>query len=310
MNITFNDVKQFFSSYFREKDTNKYDYGHVLIIAGSLGMIGAGILASRACMRSGVGLVTLAVPSGISDATMCHVLEEIVLPVPNLSEKEGYFDELSFKFIKNFIERKKISLVVIGPGLSRNISTIDFVKKILTFLVDYEMDIIIDADAINALSNKKKYINSLSIEFLEGMKNKKSDIIITPHYKEYQRLLNIDDINFIKKENIVLCKGVALENNLVCVLKSFNTVISDGKEVFVNVLGNSGMATAGMGDVLVGIIAGLKASLNKISMLEAAKMGVFIHSFSGDIAKNKVGEISLIARDVIENLPFAFTFFK
>ncbi len=308
--ITFDEIRQFFLSSFREKDTNKYDYGHILIIAGSFGMVGAGILASRACMRSGAGLVSLAVPSGISREVMCHILEEIVLSVPNLSENNGYFDDLSFEFLKNFIEEKNISLVVIGPGLSKNIRTVGFVKKILKFLLNYGLDIIIDADAINAISNKTRYTKSLAIEFLNEIENKKSNILITPHYKEYQRLLNIDDIEIIKKEKLYFCKNVALENNLVCILKGANTIISDGNETFVNIIGNSGMATAGMGDVLVGIIAGIKASFKKISMLEAAKIGVFIHALSGDKAKGKLGEISLIARDVIDNISLAFQFFN
>jgi NAD(P)H-hydrate epimerase len=225
---------------------------------------------------------------------MTHFVEEMIVSVP--SDFKYFFDLRSFDFLKRYLqsEDKKIDVVAIGPGLSRQKETMGFAQKMIEFLIESEIPTIIDADALFAISNT------------EILGNKQKNIIITPSEKEMQRLLNLPDIESVKNNRQYYCLDVAKKNGITCILKGFNTLISDGTELFINNTGNAGMATAGSGDVLTGILAGLKGQQKNLSMLEIAKTGVYLHGLAGDIAKDNVGENSLIATDLIKSLPETF----
>lgn len=302
------EIREFFIKHKRKSDTNKYDYGHVLVIAGSLGMLGASVLVGRACMRSGAGLVTVAVPNSLMSSAMNCFVECMTLAVP--TDTGFYFDTKSAEFLKKFLKDRNVDVVVLGPGLGRRIETQNFVKNILKFLIKMQIYTIVDADALFAMSNQKeqKELEEYEIFYLkQNIKLQKDDkkIIITPHIKEFQKLINFKNTNSIKKNREKYVEKIAEVNNIVCLLKGYETILSDGKNNYKNVIGNSGMATAGSGDVLSGIIAGIKSQFKDISLIQAAKIATYLHSLSGDIAKDNVGEISLIASDIIDFLPKA-----
>ncbi len=181
-------------------------------------------------------------------------------------------------------------VLVVGPGISRNQETAQLVIKLIR---SYDGAVVIDADALNAIADQPEILHETHAE-----------IIMTPHHGEFSRLIKFSPAE-IAENRIELARRYAKENNLTLVLKGSPTVIAskEGK-VFVNVHGNPGMATAGTGDVLTGVIAAMLGQ--KLSPIDAAIAGVYIHSVAGDIALELKGVYSLIATDVIETLPNAF----
>jgi hydroxyethylthiazole kinase-like uncharacterized protein yjeF len=308
LNIEEKEIQKFFDEHKRKSDTNKYDYGHVLVVAGSLGMLGASVLSATSAMRAGAGLVTVAVPEGLIVSAMSHFVECMTLPVPTDTKFKGFFDEKSTAFLKEFLIKKKIDIVVLGPGIGRELETQNFVKEFLKILIDLKIDILLDADGLFAISNNKEQIqNNFEIDFFKNL-DIKNNILITPHEKEFQRLLNIKNFNFVKENRFLLCQELAKINKINCILKGKETVISDGEVTYKNIIGNAGMATAGSGDVLSGIIAGIKSQFKDIPFLEAAKIGVYLHALSGNFAKKELGEISLIASDILKFFPKSLLF--
>ena len=298
-------VRDFFVSHGRKQDGCKYDFGHILVIAGSMGMLGAGVLTARAAMKTGAGLVSVCVPEGLILPAMTHFVEEMTVCVS--SETKYYFDLKSFDFLREYLTAlpsKKIDVVAIGNGLGRKEETVQFVQKMVELLSELEIPTIIDADALFAISGGKASVENFKLPVFKAAKKK--NIIITPHEKEMQRLINAPNIEFVKKNMEFCCSQIALENGIVCVLKGANSLVSDGKDVFVNTTGNPGMATAGSGDVLTGILAGIKGQHKNLEMLEVAKIGTFLHGLAGDIARDKVGENCLLASDLINCLPDGF----
>ena len=270
--------------YNREKDTHKGDYGYVLIIGGSVGLTGAVCLCANASLRIGAGLVRVAVPASLNEIFEIKLTEVMSLPLP---DRDGYLSLEGYDLILEILD--KIDVIVLGPGASVK----DSVKE-LFFKIIQEIDkpIIIDADGINLVS--------LDVDILKRRKSK--DLIITPHLAEFSRLLKLD-IQNIKKNRKELVKDFSFRYNLVCVLKGYRTLVSDGKRLFENKTGNPGMATAGSGDVLTGLIAGLVAQ--KVNAFESAKIGVYLHGLAGDLAEKEKTQSSLIASDIIEKLPCA-----
>jgi NAD(P)H-hydrate epimerase len=273
--------------YRRKPDTHKGDYGYVLILGGSRGLTGAVCLATQACLRIGAGLVKVGVPFSLNNIFETKLTEAITLP---LKEIKGNLSVSAFEQIKSILS--KIDVVALGCGVGLYPST---KKLMLKIIKEIDKPLIVDADAINALA-----------ENLEVLKKRKSkNLILTPHLKEFSRLIKID-IEEIKKKRKFLVKEFAFKYNLILVLKGYRTLVSDGKEFFENKSGNPGMATAGSGDVLTGMIAGLVAQ--GISCFAAAKWGVYLHGLSGDLAAKEKTQMCLIASDIIEYLPKAIKF--
>ena len=277
----------------RRKDAHKKDFGHVLILAGSLGMTGAATLTCQGALRVGAGLVTLGIPESLNTIMEVKITEAMTLPLPETEEKSLSSDGLSE--ILDFIERRKVDVIVIGPGLSTNRNTGKLVKKIL-----YRVGLpcILDADGINLLVGEASLAKA------------KAEIIMTPHPGELGRLLG-KEAEEVQRDRIRYASQFSQENNLICVLKGYQTVVAKGEDVFINPLGNPGMATGGSGDVLSGMIGGLVAQFRlmetekKDSLLSAAIAGVYLHSLAGDLARREKGEMGLIASDIMEKIPGA-----
>ena len=268
----------------RKPDTYKGDYGHILIIGGSPGLSGAVCLCARAALRSGAGLVTVGVPKSLNNIFEIKLTEAMSLP---LADKGGVLSQEAFSNIKSFL--KKADLIVLGPGAGLRAST----KRLITRIVkEIDKPMVVDADALTALASNPEAL----------LKRKTKTLILTPHLGEFSGLVKLD-VSKIKQKRKELVKKFALRYNLILVLKGNRTLVSDGRRTFENNTGNPGMATAGSGDVLSGIISGLLSQ--GVDQFQAAKLGVYLHGLAADIAARDKTENCLIASDIIEYLPSA-----
>lgn len=263
--------------YKRRKFSHKGTFGHGYLIAGSQKMLGASILASKACMRTGAGLLTTHVPSGTQLALNISIPEVII-------EQDA-----SQEFFTQHGSLISYDAIGVGPGIGTNTATI---SAFTTLLSDAKrMPLIVDADGLNILSYHK-----------ELLKEVPKFAILTPHPKEFERLAGpwSNDV-----EKLKLLISFAKEHCVYVVLKGANTVIAspDGKLWFASV-GNPGMATAGSGDVLTGMILSLLGQ--GYSPEEASILGVYLHGLAGDYAAAEKGLESLIASDIIDNIGNAF----
>ncbi len=270
----------------RPDDSNKGTLGSLLCICGSYGMAGAAIMAGKAALRCGIGLLKIAVPKSIYPVCATNILESVYYPLEETSN--GVISSKNTDFLLEMCE--KSSAVVIGCGLSVCDDTKNLVQSVIT---NCEKPLVIDADALNCICNKP-----------EILKNLKVPAIITPHPGEMARLLHLTPktVNS-NRENTAI--NFAKKFGVVTVLKGAGTIIAspDG-EVYINHTGNSGMATGGSGDVLSGIIGSLLAQ--GASPINAAAAGVFLHGTIGDLAAEKLGKISMLPTDMIDMIPTAY----
>lgn len=268
----------------RRIDSHKGDYGHVLIVAGSVGFTGAAYLASQTSILSGSGLVTLAIPESLNQIMAVKLTEVMTLPLSETKEKT-----LSLDATDKIIEfSEKINACAIGPGLSRNKETGKLAKALLKKI---DKPVVLDADGINALEGDP-----------EILKARKGLTVITPHPGEMARLLKTTSEN-VQKDRENVAKNLSVKYNVVTILKGYKTVVANpGGEVYVNNTGNSGMSTAGMGDVLTGIVASFIGQ--GIDPYSASVLAVYLHGKAGDIVANEKGQFGLIATDVMNKLPY------
>lgn len=270
----------------RPDDSNKGTLGSLLCICGSYGMAGAAIMAGKAALRCGIGLLKIAVPKSIYPVCATNILESVYYPLEETSN--GVISSKNTDFLLEMCE--KSSAVVIGCGLSVCDDTKNLVQSVIT---NCEKPLVIDADALNCICNKP-----------EILKNLKVPAIITPHPGEMARLLHSTPktVNS-NRENTAI--DFAKKFGVVTVLKGAGTIIAspDG-EVYINHTGNSGMATGGSGDVLSGIIGSLLAQ--GAAPINAATAGVFLHGTIGDLAAEKLGKISMLPTDMIDMIPTAY----
>lgn len=281
----------------RRKDSCKNDYGHIFVLAGSPGMTGAATLASQAVMRVGAGLVTLGIPKTLNPILEVKLTEVMTLPLPET--EDGKVSKNAYDEIIQFLDKRRVSTLIIGPGLSTSEETMQLVKKIIE---NVELPCVLDADGINAF--KEESGTRENKWQIPELKTAKSKLVITPHPGELGRLIN-ESVQNIQQDRVKYATSFAKENGVIVVLKGYQTVITNGIQVFINPTGNPGMATAGCGDVLAGIIGGLIAQLKDKSLLETAKLGVYLHGLAGDLAAQDKTEMGLIASDVLENIPLA-----
>ena len=270
----------------RPDDSNKGTLGSLLCICGSYGMAGAAIMAGKAALRCGIGLLKIAVPKSIYPVCATNILESVYYPLEETSN--GVISSKNTDFLLEMCE--KSSAVVIGCGLSVCDDTKNLVQSVIT---NCEKPLVIDADALNCICNKP-----------EILKNLKAPAIITPHPGEMARLLHSTPktVNS-NRENTAI--DFAKKFGVVTVLKGAGTIIAspDG-EVYINHTGNSGMATGGSGDILSGIIGSLLAQ--GASPINAAAAGVFLHGTIGNLAAEKLGKISMLPTDMIDMIPTAY----
>jgi len=264
---------------FRPSDGNKGTFGYVLVIAGARGFSGAAAMAALSALKVGAGLVWLAAPHGIMDALESKLLEVVKVSLPQTDE-----ETISPKAVDVLLPYLgKSDVVVVGPGITTHPATMDFLFQLLPKV---DVPLIVDADAINIIARKVSFFKKLKTPF-----------ILTPHPGEFSRLTNITPQK-INEKRVDLAEKYAAHFGGVLVLKGSPTVIASPKgEVFINPTGNSGLATAGSGDVLVGMISGFLAQ--RLAPLDASIAGVFLHGLCAQLAMKKSNEYSLIAGELI-----------
>ncbi|MBR4327093.1 MAG: NAD(P)H-hydrate dehydratase [Bacteroidales bacterium] len=277
--VTLSDAKKMYRP--RGKFAHKGTFGHTLIMAGAEGKAGAAVMCAKACHRAGSGLVTEWAPSPVANIMQVSSPETMV---ETMLKNRGAAESLSLD---------KFSAIGIGPG----IGTEDFVvDKIVDLLGASQqtriVPIVLDADALNITARHPAVYNYLP----------PSQTIFTPHPKEFERLFGKTNNSI---ERLALLSQKAKEHNIIIVLKGAHTAIADPDgNIYFNSTGNPGMATAGSGDVLTGVISALLSQ--KYPPLHAAILGVFAHGLAGDIAAQKIGMQGVIASDIIDALPLAF----
>jgi NAD(P)H-hydrate epimerase len=260
----------------RSKFSHKGTFGHALIIAGNKGMAGSSILAAKAAMRCGAGLVTVHGPETNRTIVQSAFPEAI------------FQSDIHADYISKIINVPDFEAIAIGPGIGTHAITVELLEKLLPTL---KKPCVLDADALNIISNKLEMLDLVP-----------KNCIITPHPKEFERLFGKSKTSF---ERMIKAQEASLRYGIYIVLKGANTMIvtPEGK-IYFNSTGNPGMATAGTGDVLTGILVGLLAQ--GYSSEEACKLGVYIHGKAGDLALENESTESLIASDIIVNLGKAF----
>ena len=269
----------------RSANTHKGEYGHTLVLAGSRGKGGAAGLTGLAALRAGAGLVTLAVPESCQQALEFNPLETMTVALPET--KSGCVSTQAIDTILESLKGK--SALAIGPGLSMDKETVLLLETLLPLI---KCPLVIDADGINALGKSEKLIDQI-----------RAETVLTPHPKEMSRLSGWS-VQDILSQRIERASEYAQQHDVTLLLKGARTLVAfaDGT-VLVNPTGNPGMATAGSGDVLTGLIAGLISQ--GLSVPSATSAGAFIHGMAGDIYVESNHETPLIASDLLDKVPEA-----
>ena len=258
----------------RGKHSHKGTYGHALLIAGSTGKTGAALLASESCLRSGVGLLTTHLPKSAMLPLQVYLPEAMISP----DKSDNYFSQVP--------DLQSYNAVGVGPGLGKAEETVNALKHLIQ---EVKVPMVLDADALNIISENKTWLSFLP-----------ERSIITPHPKEFERLFGKTDNS---QQRLELQREMSKQYNIIIVLKGANTSITfPNGTCFFNSTGNPGMATAGSGDVLTGIILSLLAQ--RYTPEEAAIIGVFMHGRAGDKAAEKLGMEAMIASDISKSLEF------
>jgi ADP-dependent NAD(P)H-hydrate dehydratase / NAD(P)H-hydrate epimerase len=291
----------------REREGNKGSYGHVLVIGGSLGKAGAAAMAGFSALRAGAGLSTVATSKSVLAAVAGFHPE--LMTVPLTETEEGSISSRALgPELDALLEHKTLA---IGPGISRNAETAQFVRRIVTrggtsliassvasstasSIANPVANLVVDADALNAFEAAA-----------DQLLGRGRTLVITPHPGEMSRLTGLR-IAEIQANRLEVARNFSREHELIVVLKGHRTLIAapDGT-VWVNPTGNPGMATGGTGDILTGIVAGLIAQ-HPQHALEATALAVYLHGLAGDLAAESLGENSLVATDLVRFLPQAF----
>ena len=272
MNLEVSDIKNYFKE--RKSDCNKGDFGKVGILGGSINYTGSIKLAyyGASAMRSGAGIVRLIIKKDIAKYVIPNILEETIFILDNNLEES----------IKN------LDALAIGMGWQQTKENEEILKFILK---NYKGKVVIDADGLNILANNLKWL-----------KDSKAKIVLTPHIKEFSRLIKIDIEKILKNKEFYVQKFTN-EYNVILLLKGERTIIADKNDFYKVNKGCAGMATAGSGDVLSGILVGL-LGYNNYNLLTVAA-GVYLNGLAGELAQNKNTDIAMIASDTIKFIPDA-----
>lgn len=265
----------------RPADSHKGSFGQILLVAGSLGMSGAALMSAKSCLKSGAGLAIVATCKSLLQSLPA---EEIIYK-GCAETADGSLSKEAMKAIEHEMERAEV--MVIGPGLSSNDETIELIQELIKKV---RVPCVIDADGLNALSKNPKVLTEAEGGF-----------IFTPHPKELSRLMG-KTVKEVQSDRIRAAQEAAKRFGATIVLKGAHTVVATpDDDVFIIPTGNSGMATAGSGDVLSGVIAGLLAQ--GMNRTWAAVAGAYIHGASGDVAATELGEDGMVASDIMNCVP-------
>ncbi len=267
----------------RPPDSNKGNFGRVLVLAGSRGMSGAAVLTSSGALRAGAGLVRLATPADVlpiaAAANPCYM----TVPLPQ--DDHGRCAASAADLLQ-LAEGQ--SVLAIGPGLGRSPALTSLLAELLPQL---RVPVVLDADGLNNLVGHLDVLGRCAVP-----------LVLTPHPGELARLLGCE-IAVVQARRAELAAQFAAQHRVVLVLKGHGTVVADGAQMYVNATGNPGMATGGSGDVLTGVVAALLAQ--GLKPFAAAQLGVYLHGRAGDLARDELGEVGLIATDLLDYLPQA-----
>jgi NAD(P)H-hydrate epimerase len=272
----------------RPSDGHKGTFGKVLIVGGSRGFSGAPALSAKAALRSGAGLVRVAAPASIQP--IVAALDPCYTTVELPEDRQGQISESAIPQILKQADENDV--IAFGPGVGTGRGA---EHVLLTLLAINDLPLVIDADGLNVLAALKGPGNWL--------RHKRASVILTPHPGEMKRLWGGLFRESLPSDRIEQAVRLAQHADCIVVLKGAGTVVTDGRCVYVNTTGNPGMATAGAGDVLTGVIAALWGQ--GLAPLDAAVLGVYAHGLAGDRAAEAFGQIGLIATDIIDNLRLA-----
>jgi ADP-dependent NAD(P)H-hydrate dehydratase len=267
----------------RSPDAHKGDFGTALIVGGSRGMAGAAALAGLAALRGGAGLVRLAVPETVLDTVAGFEPSYMTVPLP--ADAAGRIAAGAFDRIAELAQ--SATAVACGPGLGRSFELDQLVVRLYQ---EIDKPMVFDADALNALAAES-----------DALVHPGGPRILTPHPGEFARLIGRKLEGDLRNDAAV---ELAAHCGVVVVLKGHRTLVTDGARRATNATGNPGMATGGSGDVLTGLIAALLCQ--KMPPFDAARLAVHLHGLAGDLAAEELGQVSLMASDLIQYLPEAF----
>jgi len=283
--ITARDIAPLIGS--RPAESNKGSYGHVLVLGGSLGKSGAAAMAGMAALRAGAGLSTVAAPKSVQATVAGFHPELMTEPLPET--QAGTIAASAQDRVAELAKGK--SVLAIGPGISRDPQTSELVRVLLAKL---QLPLVVDADGLNAFEGRA-----------DELSGKGRTLVITPHPGEMARLTG-SSIAEVQKDRLGIARKFARARELIVVLKGHRTlVVKPDGEAWVNTTGNPGMATGGTGDILTGMVAGMIAQHPK-DAFAAALTAVHLHGLAGDVMRERVGEYSLVATDLLQGLPEAF----
>ena len=261
----------------RKLDSHKGSFGKVFLLCGSRGYTGAAALSAMGALRSGAGLVYLAVPESIYEIEAVKLTEPVIYPV---KDKHGTYSCNALEEILTMVKGK--DAVLIGPGMGQSEGTFSVTKAILE---TYTGPIVLDADGINVMAEHKDILRGRSCP-----------TIITPHAGEFQRIGGS-----LSQDRVISAVELANDLGVIVLLKGHHTVITDGSTIYINPTGNPGMATGGSGDVLAGIIVSLLGQ--GLKPLEAAAVGAWLHGAAGDICSEEIGQYGMLPSDMLNVLP-------
>ena len=270
----------------RKADAHKGDFGKVCIVAGSIGFSGAAAIAGRSALRAGAGLVRVATPKSVLPIVAAIEPSYTTIPLP-----EDVDGRMSSKAVNTVLDQVELNdVMAFGPG----VGVAKGPRDVLDNLIACDgLRLLIDADGLNCLVKDPAWIE-----------RKKASIILTPHPGEMKRLWSQLFREAAPDDRAKQAGMMAKRTNCTIVLKGAGTIVTDSEKIYINTTGNPGMATAGAGDVLTGVITALAGQ--GLNNFDAAALGVYIHGLAGDIAAEKTSRISLIATDIIESLGPAF----
>jgi len=270
----------------RAIDAHKGDFGKVCIVGGSIGMGGAAAIAGRAALRAGAGLVRVATPRSVLPIVAAIEPSYTTIPLPE--DEAGCISADAVGVVLQLTQQNDV--MAFGPG----VRVAPGVRQVLDTLIAQEgVRLVIDADGLNCLAKSTDWVE-----------RRKAHLILTPHPGEMNRVWDRLFREPMPQDRTAQAAALAKKAACTVVLKGAGTVVTDGDRVYVNTTGNPGMATAGSGDVLTGVITALAGQ--GLNDFDAAVLGVYIHGLAGDIAAERVGQVSLITTDIIDSLGEAF----
>ena len=270
----------------RRPEAHKGDFGHVLVVAGSPGMTGAGCMAAQSAQLAGAGLVTLALPASLNLVAEVKLTSIMSMPLP-----EAGPGVLGMEAARRLLEvADRFDVAAVGPGLGRAAETEAMVAALLCGL---NLPVVVDADGLNAIAAR-----------IEVLKQRNAVTVLTPHPGEMMRLCGLGSVRDVQRSRREVAVQFASDHSVLLVLKGHQTIVTDGVALYVNGTGNPGMATGGTGDVLTGMIGGLLCQ--GLGAFDAAQLAVYVHGLAGDMAAGAKGQLSMTAEDVMAFVPEAF----